>query len=38
MNGVSQDQWRGTYLPAAAGVTAAAGAGAIYWVTHRGGH
>ncbi|WP_329134353.1 DUF3618 domain-containing protein [Streptomyces sp. NBC_01476] len=35
---VSDDQWRGTYLPLAAGFTAAAAAGAILWLKHRSDH
>ena len=33
--GGSQDQWRQTYRPIAAGVTAAAGTGAVLWLRYR---
>jgi hypothetical protein len=36
LNRVSEDQWRSTYLPAAIGVTVAAGACAVLWLKHRG--
>jgi hypothetical protein len=37
LNHVSEDQWRGTYLPAALGVTVAAGVGTALWMRYRGG-
>ncbi|MFC4034292.1 DUF3618 domain-containing protein [Streptomyces polygonati] len=37
LNHISDDQWRGTYLPAVVGVTVAAGVGTVLWMRYRGG-